>query len=343
MVLPPYGAPSRELRIVDDGARPKDWSGSAEDWAAFYAHFVEDVSEHISPKWDMATGTWTGASAQFATEATRRELDVVIKTLLAKGIMDQIPITPTYKGPLPKRTHYWLYAIEDYIGPFLSRLQSGEPVLPPADKELEQKVGAHPANSIYYYDDTVDLQQMPSLFGHMFQHKYNGIFQTKLIFRRARPQQTAFMLGLTDFEWRQAQANVHTGNHPALISGHCAQGLLFACTIVDKLLSAGRQMEDIPMEAYSQFAVDFGDRRVFGGVHYPTDNIASWIAVMRMIPWVFPENGPTLLAFIQSAIRDRSLLYGAIEGAFSAPDQPLLPAWTLLQQELAPADAGDVA
>ena len=51
MHLPPYGAPPREIGIVDDGARPRDWP-VGENWEAFYGAFVDDVSTHIWPKWD---------------------------------------------------------------------------------------------------------------------------------------------------------------------------------------------------------------------------------------------------------------------------------------------------
>ena len=199
---------------------------------------------------------------------------------------------------------------------------------------MEQKIAKFPTRNFYYYDSEIDLEEMRGVFSRMFDQKYNGIFQTKLVFRRPRPQQAAFILGVEGFEHRQAQSNVHTGNHPALISGHCAQGLLFVCTLLDELLEGGRSLDSLPLDSYAQYAVDFGDRRVLAGVHYTTDNLSSWIASLRIIPLVFEKRGAFLAGFIANAIKDRSLVYDVIKQPFAASDSPYPDAWALLQHEI---------
>ena len=335
MHLPPYGAPPREIGIIDDGARPGDWP-AGEDWDAFYSAFVDDVSAHIWPKWDPSSGSgpWVGAAATFAAASTRRELEIAVQRLQIPKVIEDKPKTTDPNGALLQRDHYWHYALEDFVGSFIDNLQVQYPDGTEEQKELERTVAAFPTRNIYYYDSQIELQDVKGVFSRMFVRKYNGIFQTKLVFRRPRPQQAAFILGVERFEHRQAQSNVHTGNHPALISGHCAQGLLFVCTLIDEQLERGRSLSSIPLDAYAQYAVDFGDRRVLAGVHYTTDNLSSWIAVLRLIPLVFEKRGPFLAEFIANAIKDRSLVYDIIEAPFAAPNSPYPGAWALLQEEL---------
>ena len=335
MNLPPFGSPPAEISMALDGTRPADFSGSDADWNAYFDTLVADIRDHIWPAWDVATNTWTGGAAANATEATRQELQIMIDRIQAPGVLDQLPSTPNYAGDAPPRDHYWNYAIEDFVGSdFIKGLIRRFPAKYPDLVPIEETITAFPSNNVAYYDETLDPADMGALFGHMFTHKYNGIYNTKLIFRRCRPQQAAYVLGLHDFVWRQAAANVHTGNHPALISGHCSQGLLFACTLADAKLSAGVAPGDIRLQDYKQYGVDFGDRRVFGAVHYPTDNIASWIAVLRLIPWVFADNGPFLRDMIKDALQNQSILYQIIQDTFPGSAE-LRPAWDILQAELA--------
>ena len=92
------------------------------------------------------------------------------------------------------------------------------------------------------------------------------------------------------------------------------------CVLVDKLLSQGVAPNKIRLKDYGQYAVDFGDRRVFAGVHYPSDNLASWVAVLRLIPWVFSQNGGFLVDFIRTAIIEQSAVYRLMQDTFPRHD-----------------------
>ncbi len=73
--------------------------------------------------------------------------------------------------------------------------------------------------------------------------------------------------------------------------------------------------------ALQQFAVDIGDRRVFAGVHYPSDNISSWYAALRIIPHIF--DGQSAATFLWTAITTKSLVYGALlEHIAAHPSSP---------------------
>lgn len=310
MNLPPYGSPPKQISMPVPYKRMEDWSGSDSEWRAFYDTMVSDIKTHIWPVWNTSTLSWDGDAAQFAQAATKAENALCIQHIQKANVLQQLPHTPQYQGPHAPKSHYWHYSVEDAIGSF------------GAGSKFEIKVQSFPIRNVVYYDDQIVPEDMDQFFPKMFRRKYEGIYRTKLEFRRPRPQQTAFIFGQEDFVWQQARSNVHTGNHPALISGHCAQGLLLMCTLVDELLQTGTPASDIRLDAYAQYAVDFGDRRVFAGVHYPTDNLSSWVMVLRLIPWVFPKHGDFLQSFIREAIMTKSTVYKLMDQHFG--DHPEL-------------------
>jgi hypothetical protein len=58
--------------------------------------------------------------------------------------------------------------------------------------------------------------------------------------------------------------------------------------------------------------VDWGDRRVFAGVHYMTDNIASWTLARRLIPFLFRSNAHEVENFAVQAISRHSQVFADI-------------------------------
>jgi len=76
----------------------------------------------------------------------------------------------------------------------------------------------------------------------------------------------------------------HTGTHPSLISGHSIQGILLSRMVLEFWLQNNEiekfDKNDIQIKSLAQYAVNFGDRRVFAGVHYPSDNNASWFVAL---------------------------------------------------------------
>ena len=119
--------------------------------------------------------------------------------------------------------------------------------------------------------------------------------ELKLRFQRMRPFQAAFLLNTANFSYLGARS----AYSPSLPSGHCFQGAYVACRIYEAHLADARRLSltAIQLENLKHFAVDVGDRRVFAGVHYPSDNIASWFAMASIIPHCFSEH-EKLLAFL---------------------------------------------
>ena len=59
--------------------------------------------------------------------------------------------------------------------------------------------------------------------------------------------------------------------------------------------------------ALQALAVDMGDRRVFAGVHYPSDNLLSWFVALSVIPCVARDE-KKVTDFVVDAVRT-SLVY----------------------------------
>jgi hypothetical protein len=140
-------------------------------------------------------------------------------------------------------------------------------------------------------------------------------FKQKL--QRPRPWQVAFIQGRSGYQYRVAAS----ADTPSLISGHSIQGLMGVCNIFAEL---GHMMSKQSIEVLMQFAVDIGDRRVFAGVHYPSDNLSSWFTSSELVPYVFgPSRASDVKQFLRGAIEKKSVVYAAIRKHMASnPNSP---------------------
>ena len=333
MPLPAFGQPSRQLRFLpaDQPVPPvDDWIGDEASWSAFFDDTLQGIADHLWPRYDPATRGWIGGAAARHEEAARAELEIIARRLHTAGILERIPDYAAGDGEFPVNDHRWHYRLEDFARDLITR-RPGQ--ITQKQAAHERWVASHAINSYYSYDASFGLTETNARFGRMGR-KYLSFYEIKRFFLRPRPQQAAFLLGVDDFSWEQADSSAHTGNHPAIISGHCAQGLLFGCILLEEALSQG-DVGDDRLKSIGQFAVDFGDRRVFGGVHYLTDNIASWCLVLRAIPHVFEHHADRMHAFVHEALRNQSLCYRIIQEEFPA-HAALAPALDYLNRHVAP-------
>jgi hypothetical protein len=139
--------------------------------------------------------------------------------------------------------------------------------------------------------------------------------QLKNRIQRPRAYQVALIQGRNHFRYLSAA----TANTPSMVSGHCLQGSIAGCTA---FATWGGSMSPKSVETLEQFTVDIGDRRVFAGVHYPSDNLSSWYTALRLIPHVFTEpTDASVRDFLWKAIDLRSVVFGAIKSHIAAhPD-----------------------
>lgn len=179
---------------------------------------------------------------------------------------------------------------------------------------VEEDDGNNPFGKTYErYDpllSSADRNALRAAMGAGLRKKSGNVdLQMKIRFQRPRPWQLAVTQDIRDFSYRRALS----ASTPSLISGHCLQGCIAGCTAFATL---GSQMTPQSLDILQQFTVDIGDRRVFAGVHYPSDNLSSWYTALRLIPTVFePGIAPAVRDFLTSAITKHSVVFDAIRAS----------------------------
>jgi hypothetical protein len=93
-----------------------------------------------------------------------------------------------------------------------------------------------------------------------------------------------------------------------------------------------------------RFLIDTGDRRVFAGLHYPSDNVGSWFVAMRLCRHVYGEHAEEVRLGLWEAIRTHSVVYQAIldaSGSANGGKEKASPYAMLLQRlEMAATGSG---
>jgi hypothetical protein len=151
-------------------------------------------------------------------------------------------------------------------------------------------------------------------------------YQLKGRFQRPRAFQTALLLGRKyNYVWAA------TGGTPSMVSGHCLQGSLAGSSA---FVLFGRDVDLVSVEILKQFTVDIGDRRVFAGVHYPSDNLSSWYTALNLLPHVLDESQVrSTREFLWGAISKKSIVYRAIRNhAEINADSPYWPCIRALER-----------
>jgi hypothetical protein len=107
--------------------------------------------------------------------------------------------------------------------------------------------------------------------------------QLKTVLQRPRPYQMALLLRIDNYRWLRATS----ADSPSMVCGHCYEGAQMIGGLIERFLIDEEVVSDAQWKALQQYAVDMGDRRVMAGVHYPSDNLSSWLMVMRLAEHVF--------------------------------------------------------
>jgi hypothetical protein len=314
--LPPYGFMNTSFlwdvhtRRVPAGFTIDGHPGTEAEWTALVAKLVAEIAAFLWPRFDRARQVWVGASGPKALELTMADLvlnDKLRPTLLAEAAVRDDKAAPVSLGAV----HRALFELEDYGGP-------GSLLFPSLDSYLRKA------------PESLILAVKKSASGRL-----GGFGPAPLRFKeylqRPRPYQMAFMLGRTDFDNEWAKSGVT----PAMISGHSIQGLVGFCgAYMDKR----RELEDLAggVAAMQQMSVDFGDRRVFAGVHYPSDNVGSWYVALRLCSYLYGDGkaGQVAKTFMWEAISKRSAVYAAMKDAVALDARsPFAPLLTELQHQ----------
>lgn len=322
-----------------------NFSGSDSQYVELLQKWLDDVANLIWPRWEG--GTWTGGSTAPFGKGERPIFEVVAEADLRiciamfqrTNILAQRPNVHPDLLNAKHRSHHWHYIVED-AGRF-DREQDcfSDPDTRSFDNVASRSIGS---NFSAYYGDiaakhvesegtVVDtLSQFEVDFWGRIGHVQPSIWDIKELFMRPRPYTAATVFGMDEFEWNTADTVTHTGVHPSILSGHCIQGILGGCNTFAAWTARGFG-DDPAIEALKQYAVDWGDRRVFAGVHYLTDNVGSWMLALRLIPHLYDDH-VRVLDFARDAIANKSAVFRAVSDGFT--EEPLRPILDLLNQDL---------
>lgn len=305
--FPPYGYMNAGLQWEMDTRRMPDTfvvggrTATPAEFAAFLNALVDEMAAFLWPRYDPHTRSWVGKATAQMLPLTLADLAL----MQANPLQSLLLTDATIKGGRPLgRTHKAMFVREDD-----SRLDDLEAYVASTTPEfLKQLIGA-------FGGTLVKFGPSPLRFKEAFQ--------------RPRPYQVALMLNLPfQYEWAKS------GVTPSLMSGHCIQGIVGSC---GAYLALRRELETTSggLAGLRQYGVDFGDRRVFAGVHYPSDNIASWFIALRLCDHLFGSAGQVAKDFMVQAIRGHSHVFEALMRCIAAdPGSAFVESMKQLDQEM---------
>ena len=278
MIFPPYGEMTNQLQRDWDNDRtgpPRDFQPPAV-WAEVRNGLTVTLEKFLWPRWNPEADDWREVPSKARMKAlTEADLDLIVDFRM--NSLHKIPNAPNGTGQA--FDHNKFYVDEDQ-NDFLASLD--------------------------FYDKTVTPQrkaELIALFDQVGPGKLGTVLlQLKMEFQRPRAVQTAFRFKKMPVRALRALS----AGTPSLPSGHAIQALLAIGAVIEALLPFPTCTPFL-LPALLQLAVDIGDRRVFAGIHYPSDAIASWIVVMTLADYVFRK--PEAKVLLREAIKTRSEVY----------------------------------
>jgi hypothetical protein len=84
-----------------------------------------------------------------------------------------------------------------------------------------------------------------------------------------------------------------------------------------------------------QYTADIGDRRVFAGVHYPSDNISSWFCALRMCDNMYSEVGEVAKVFMRGALAKSAVFAAIVDDIRKDPGSVYAGPMAYLEKEMA--------
>jgi hypothetical protein len=302
--FPPYGVLNRHFRdvIQDHKPFPNDWTGFLggsgsllQQWQDWKKQTLEVINKVLWPSFDPAQG-WI--NADFEAMARLTETD---------------------------------FKVQEWLRPLLDKPAASAPT---TNREFfeNEDTQAKPFGSMHAaYDPTLPLRLLEKLPGliiwNLGSKAGTAAPQLKQVLQRPRGYQIAEMWGRLDFQVERAIS----ADSPSMCSGHAYEGTMCLGGVIERFLLNGENLAPQNWLALQQYAVDIGDRRVMAGVHYPSDNLSSWIMVMRISNSVFSH--PRVKPMLWEAISRLSHVYAAICQAIdSGHGDAYVPAVKALEQ-----------
>jgi len=279
---------------------PKDLS-IEQQWESWIEGMIKELNEVLWPSWLPDNQTWSRSAAHSnmlaLTQADFYLLEQMEMASSRRGL-NSYPASPALA--FDSYDHFSMFAIED------------DRTLPRA-KEKE-------AFASFYrmYDRTLppDIANLVPdyLVGFIGECLGNLSHRTKAQLQRPRPYQTALTITKKVFHYEEGR----TAATPSACSGHCLQGLSAVAAIFESIIQRAIPFNTVNSQCLQQFAVDIGDRRVMAGIHYPSDNLCSWLILLRLADRIYAY--PEVKRWIWTAISNRSRVYKFIEKASKTTD-----------------------
>jgi len=281
--LPPWGQMNEDFVTgIARRSMAPDWRPlggarrSKKRWRMWRAHLIGQIAGAIWPVYQPDGARWSDDAVQRLFDADFRLL-AKLHPHLHRPIRAAAPTTVA---------HAVFFAEEDgnVATPFGTGYERYDPLLP-QDVRL----------------DLIDVMN------DGIQYKVAELdLSLKQVFQRPRPWQVAYIQGRSGYAYREA----HSANTPSLVSGHCLEGSIGGCNAFVELSA---RMSSKSIRTLCQFTVDIGDRRVFAGIHYPSDNLSSWITAFHLVPHVFrARTARRVRAFLWTALDAHSAVFAAV-------------------------------
>jgi hypothetical protein len=273
MEYAPYGLMPEEWNSNTELPRPQAFRNadgtatSPAQWAQWLNDTADDLGSFLWPRFDGSQ--WIGSAKSEMDALTRADLTLMAS--LSPQLKQTIPGTTT--------THERLFLAEDPKPPNLAGFLHYAPQAP---VKLAKQFDS------WLLQGGGDMARPVSL-------------NLKRRMQRPRPYQVALQLGIQPVLAYRAASSATS---PAMVSGHCIQGSMALANVVVSFESLYGPMEATMLGLVQRYFIDTGDRRVFAGVHYPTDNISSWFVALRLCRRVYAE---------AEADRARQVLWSAIQ------------------------------
>ena len=288
----PWGA--LNVEFTEDLPRPlrapEDWDPDGADRPGSFQKWFDEtvvlIADTIWPQYIPAKAAWVGAAADVKKmeELTNADLDLII-AIRERNLIDGLPTTNLLargNGDAGCPPHSTWFSEEDKVNSFAAK------------------------HKLYDYNTTEARSRLmkESYFRDHFA-KESGFVSTmiKQRLQRPRPYQMAVSFGKTNFTWLHAAS----ADSPSACSGHSLQGLCAVGGIIETLLLKKVHLADDSWDAIEQYGVDIGDRRVMAGVHYPSDNLISWLILLSFADHVYRDS--QVKQRLYHAITKRSIVY----------------------------------
>jgi hypothetical protein len=272
--LPPWGVMDESLQqAIDDDPFPRDWNAAPTEWATWLEAVTKQLGASLWPPYQPAV--WDTPQIRQLVDRDFELLDRLHPALDA-------PIDALKPTNVTHRAFFFEEDPDDGVwGRGYSRYDA---TLSPSIREwIVELIDIGLKNKA----STVDLQ-------------------LKRVMQRPRAWQVAMLQQRTGYRYQMA-VSAYT---PSLISGHCFQSVM-ACA--NAFATLATQLPGKSLAVFQQFTVDIGDRRVLAGVHYPSDNLASWFTALKLIPFVFDVGlEKAVREFVWGAVIQRSRVFAAI-------------------------------